>query len=212
MYSFDQLEAFPIDSDISWTDHDVMTVAPHRLLNADTTYEVVIKANGLRDIAGNALKEDFIYRFSTGKSVDGGDMARARARSRSQSGRQEPEPEPEPGIGVCPINVTARGETGEEQILLLENNVPIASWNLSNKLQTFTANSRGGDIQIAFVNDGRSSQNADKNAFIDYINFLGNVWKRKPNKAIPVCGAMMNVAVVSLVNGYTVMVIFNLAT
>ena len=55
--------------DIVSSDHDVINITPKALLEHNTTYEFIIFANGLSDVAGNALSEDFRFVFATGKAV-----------------------------------------------------------------------------------------------------------------------------------------------
>jgi DNA-binding beta-propeller fold protein YncE len=59
-----------VDGDVVFTDHDVLNFTPRELLQDDTTYELVLPAGGLSDVAGNALAEDFRFTFSTGDSLD----------------------------------------------------------------------------------------------------------------------------------------------
>lgn len=47
----------------------IVNFTPDEPLLADTTYEIVLEADGVRDLAGNGLASGFVSRFSTGSSV-----------------------------------------------------------------------------------------------------------------------------------------------
>jgi hypothetical protein len=47
----------------------IVNFAPSTPLQANTTYEVVVPAAGLRDLTGNSTATDFSYQFSTGASL-----------------------------------------------------------------------------------------------------------------------------------------------
>lgn len=48
----------------------IVNFTPSSPLTANTTYEVVVPAGGVKDTQGNAVVGDHVYRFSTGASVD----------------------------------------------------------------------------------------------------------------------------------------------
>lgn len=48
---------------------NTLSFGPDQPLAPDTTYEIVFPKGGLRDVMGNALPEEVIYRFSTGDQV-----------------------------------------------------------------------------------------------------------------------------------------------
>jgi hypothetical protein len=48
---------------------NTLSFGPDEELAADTTYEVVIAADGVTDVMGNALEEEVLFHFSTGDSV-----------------------------------------------------------------------------------------------------------------------------------------------
>jgi hypothetical protein len=50
----------------------VVNFTPDKPLLANTTYEVVVKAGGVKDWTGNPIPREFGFRFATGASVDGG--------------------------------------------------------------------------------------------------------------------------------------------
>jgi DNA-binding beta-propeller fold protein YncE len=52
------------------TQMGMINFAPDQPLNANTTYEVVLSAGGIRDVAGNGLATGFLSRFATGSAVD----------------------------------------------------------------------------------------------------------------------------------------------
>ena len=60
----------PIEGLLYFAYNDVLTFAPSEDLRADTTYEVVIPAGGIRDAADNGI-EGYSFRFSTGGGVTG---------------------------------------------------------------------------------------------------------------------------------------------
>jgi DNA-binding beta-propeller fold protein YncE len=51
------------------TQMGMVNFSPAQPLLADTTYEVVIPAGGIRDLVGNALTQPFSFRFSTGNNI-----------------------------------------------------------------------------------------------------------------------------------------------
>ena len=68
------------------------------------------------------------------------------------------------------ITLRARGSTGQEDIALLINEQEVARWSLTQTWAAYTyTGSSEGAIQVAFVNDGRTVANKDKNARIDYL-------------------------------------------
>lgn len=58
----------PLDGIYSYA-FNTLSFGPSELLEADTTYEVVLAEGGLADIMGNALSEEVVVRFSTGDMV-----------------------------------------------------------------------------------------------------------------------------------------------
>ena len=50
----------------------VVNFTPDQPLLANTTYEVVVRAGGVKDWTGNAITGEYGFRFSTGATVDGG--------------------------------------------------------------------------------------------------------------------------------------------
>ena len=48
----------------------IVNFSPSSPLTTNTTYEVVVKAGGVKDCSGNAFAADKVYRFSTGPVVD----------------------------------------------------------------------------------------------------------------------------------------------
>ena len=64
----------PIDVWTSFAHDGILTITPRQYLQADTTYEVIIPAGGIKDIAGNGI-EGYSFSFSTGGSVTGTNAA-----------------------------------------------------------------------------------------------------------------------------------------
>ena len=75
----------------------------------------------------------------------------------------------------CEIIVKAVGQTGEEIIRLFIDNQFAYEWAITNtELSNYLATvPSGGNIKIAFINDGVSSNGGDKNVRIDKIEFAG---------------------------------------
>jgi hypothetical protein len=67
----------PVPGVFSRSSFNAISFGSKQPLSADSTYEVVVKANGVKDLAGNAIGEQTISSFSTGAAVgpgfDGGD-------------------------------------------------------------------------------------------------------------------------------------------
>lgn len=63
-----------VDAWVSLAHDGVLTITPEAYLEADTTYEVVVVEDGIRDAAGNGI-EGYSFTFSTGNSLDGGNAA-----------------------------------------------------------------------------------------------------------------------------------------
>ncbi len=60
----------PIPGRLTFSFDDVLTFTPDAPLAADTTYEVVLPAGGIKDAAGNGI-EGYSFTFSTGSTVGG---------------------------------------------------------------------------------------------------------------------------------------------
>lgn len=60
----------PLDVWTSFSHDDVLTITPKEPLAANTTYEVVLPAGGIKDAAGNGI-EGYSFTFSTGSLVQG---------------------------------------------------------------------------------------------------------------------------------------------
>jgi hypothetical protein len=58
-----------IDGVFSKSSFNAISFGARAPLEADTTYEVVIRAGGIEDLVGNALTTGFVSRFSTGATV-----------------------------------------------------------------------------------------------------------------------------------------------
>ncbi|MEO0796226.1 MAG: PKD domain-containing protein [Verrucomicrobiota bacterium] len=63
-----------IDAYNSFSHDDVLTITPEQPLQADTTYEVIIPAGGIKDAAGNGI-EGYSFTFSTGGALSGGNLS-----------------------------------------------------------------------------------------------------------------------------------------
>ncbi|MFK8032260.1 MAG: Ig-like domain-containing protein [Gammaproteobacteria bacterium] len=60
----------PIDGQITFSFNDILTFTPDEPLQDNTSYELMIPANGIADAAGNTMSP-FSFTFSTGSSVGG---------------------------------------------------------------------------------------------------------------------------------------------
>ena len=58
----------PIATTVIHTSYNVVNIVPDELLQADTTYEVRLLANGVRDVAGNGIG-GYSFLFSTGSTL-----------------------------------------------------------------------------------------------------------------------------------------------
>jgi DNA-binding beta-propeller fold protein YncE len=63
-----------VDAWVSFSHDGVLTVTPREYLQPNTSYELVISAGGIKDVAGNGI-EAYSFSFSTGSSVSGGNAA-----------------------------------------------------------------------------------------------------------------------------------------
>ena len=58
-----------VTGDLIFSYNDFLTFTPHQALSADTTYEVTLTENGIRDVVGNGMAE-YAFRFSTGGAIN----------------------------------------------------------------------------------------------------------------------------------------------
>jgi DNA-binding beta-propeller fold protein YncE len=65
-----------IDAWISFAHDGILTITPKQYLEPDTTYEVVVVQDGIRDVANNGIA-GYSFTFSTGADVNGGNRAPA---------------------------------------------------------------------------------------------------------------------------------------
>jgi hypothetical protein len=84
-----------------------------------------------------------------------------------------------------PIEIRAKGDTGEERVELLIKDKRVAQWNLTTEFKTYTSvyseTVNDKDIKVAFVNDGRTSANQDKNVTVDWARVNGNTFQAETN-------------------------------
>ena len=62
------LDGNHVTSYVSFAHDDILTITPVEYLEPNTTYEVVLPAGGIKDVANNAI-EGYSFRFSTGNTV-----------------------------------------------------------------------------------------------------------------------------------------------
>jgi hypothetical protein len=116
---------------------NIVNFAPSAPLLANTTYEVVIPAGGIKDYAGNPTGETFTSRFSTGISIS---LARAPAKaSRAMRFRAMPE-----GIAFV---IPGDGRRGQANLSLRDSK--------GSLLRELSFESDGGDGSVQW--DGRTS-------------------------------------------------------
>jgi len=60
----------PVATTVIHTSYNVVNIVPDTLLQADTTYELRLVQDGVRDVAGNGMAE-YAFVFSTGASIGG---------------------------------------------------------------------------------------------------------------------------------------------
>ena len=89
----------------------------------------------------------------------------------------------------CNVVVRASGQTGEEIMRLLIDGQVAKEWAVTNtNFANYTTTvSRGGNIRVAFVNDGNTASGADKNLIVDKITF-GGVTRQSENVTRVGCG------------------------
>ena len=64
----------PLDAWASFSHDGILTITPYDYFDPDTTYEVLIVADGIKDAAGNGI-EGYSFTFSTGNALGGGNAA-----------------------------------------------------------------------------------------------------------------------------------------
>ncbi|MDB5104164.1 MAG: hypothetical protein JWP91_1853 [Fibrobacteres bacterium] len=67
----------------------VVNFTPDQPLQANTTYEVVVRAGAVKDWTGNGIQDEFGFRFSTGTSVEGGAWINSVGTSRTRIWRPQ---------------------------------------------------------------------------------------------------------------------------
>lgn len=67
-----KLNGTVVPAHVSWWSNGTINVTPKSPLAADTTYEFFMRADGVKDVAGNGLADDFRFNFSTGNALSGG--------------------------------------------------------------------------------------------------------------------------------------------
>ncbi len=84
-----------------------------------------------------------------------------------------PNPTPNPTPGQQQIEVRALGSTGEERLALRIDDEIVETFELSRTMSTYAhtvSESIDGEIQLVFVNDGRTRSGADRNVRVDFID------------------------------------------
>ena len=84
-----------------------------------------------------------------------------------------PNPTPNPTPGQRQIEVRALGSTGEERLALRIDDEIVETFELSRTMSTYAhtvSESIDGEIQLVFVNDGRTRSGADRNVRVDFID------------------------------------------
>jgi YVTN family beta-propeller protein len=99
----------PLPVDVVSSQHNVINVAPRSPLLANTTYQVRVVGNGIRDAAGNGLREHISY-FSTGSALAPG-TGTGTPGPGSGGGSGSGTPPPPPGSGFSNVAPTITGLT-----------------------------------------------------------------------------------------------------
>jgi streptogramin lyase len=60
---------------VSWWSNGTINVTPKAPLEANATYQFFMRADGVKDVAGNGLADNYSFSFSTGESITGGSQA-----------------------------------------------------------------------------------------------------------------------------------------
>ena len=109
------------------TQHDVINFVPNSPLLADTTYEVLLVANGIRDVAGNGI-EEYSFQFSTGSEII------ASGRPQIQQISTSPNSPIEVGQNIL-FTVTATDPDGDplEYQFDFGDGTSVTTWNTSNQ-------------------------------------------------------------------------------
>jgi len=118
----------PVDAWVSFSHDSILTITPYEHLEPDTTYEVVLTEDGIKDAAGNGMSA-YSFTFSTGGSVGGGNQA-----PNIDSFTVSPSPI-EPGGSVA-IEATASAAEGEplEYRFGFGDGTPTTAWSSSGSV------------------------------------------------------------------------------
>lgn len=65
----------PIPVHVSWWSNGTINVTPKSPLDAGTTYKFFMRANGVKDVAGNGLESNYAFIFSTDDGGEGGNQS-----------------------------------------------------------------------------------------------------------------------------------------
>ncbi len=60
----------PISGTLTATDKDIINFTPDTSLLPDTTYNVILPANGIEDVSGNGIETTLAFQFSTGPTIN----------------------------------------------------------------------------------------------------------------------------------------------
>ena len=58
-----------VPADVSWWSNQTINVTPREPLQPNATYQFFMRADGVKDVAGNGLAEDYSFYFSTGNQI-----------------------------------------------------------------------------------------------------------------------------------------------
>lgn len=144
----------PVDAWVSFAHDGILTLTPHEYLEPDTTYELIVVADGIKDAAGNGI-EGYSFTFSTGGELGGGNAA-------PEISQFQVDPSPaEPGDSV---SLSAQATDPEDDPIEYRFNfgdgTPSTSWGGSNEVNHVFANPGHYEVKVQVRDhkpDGSSS-------------------------------------------------------
>ncbi len=112
----------------SFTHDGVLTITPKQYFTADTTYEVIIPAGGIKDAAGNGI-EGYSFSFSTGNAVTGSNAAPTIHSFTSSSSPNQPN-----NNIIFTVNATDDESDPIEYRFVLGDGTPVTTWSNSTTI------------------------------------------------------------------------------
>lgn len=144
----------PMDAWVSFAHDGVLTVTPYDYFEPDTTYELIVVDDGIRDAAGNGI-EGYSFTFSTGGELGGGNAAPEITQFLAS-----PSPaEPGDSVNLVAMAVDPEGDPIEYRFNFGDG-TPTTSWSNSNTVSHTYANTGHFEakVQVRDIKpDGSSS-------------------------------------------------------